>query len=353
MDWNSTVYLNGARVGSHIGGFDGFTIDLSASGSLKPTSNELIVAVYDPSDEGYQPNGKQRISAISNPGGDTYLPSSGIWQTPWLEGVPAGYYISGLRVRGDAANLYITVDTVPPTAGLAFVNVSFGGVYVTSAQGDTLTEFVVPIPPPQRLWSAAAPNLYDAVVEFRTPGKEGLGYTPVDSVQTYFGMREVGSTTAGNTTRPSINGAPVFFAGVLDQSYWPDGEYAAPSDAALAFDLQSVLDFGLNAVRLHQKVNPERWYYHADKLGIYVLQDMVQKYGGASGDTCNPFMQDLKAMMDGRGSHPSIVREFLMLFLHERAAPACARAHERTHSHQGPFVTSFFFNMPNRVGAVQ
>lgn len=343
VDWNATVYLNGQKLGTHVGGYDGFSFDLTASGALKAASNELILAVYDPSDSGYQPNGKQRISAIPSPGGDTYVPSSGIWQTVWLEGVPsgdvlAGGYISGLKLRGDASSLYISVFTTPNTAGLAFVNVTFQGAYVTSAQGDTEgVEFVIPIPNPQ-LWSSAAPNLYDVSVEYRTPADNALGYTPVDKVGGYFGMRAVGTVTVGNITRPTINGEPVFFAGWLDQSWWPDGEYAAPNDAALASDVQAVLDFGLNAIRLHQKVrvfshtgggnpqhslphpsppspfphpwqvNPDRWYYWADKLGVYVLQDMVQKYGGASPDTCNPFMVDLKAMMDGRGSHPCIVQ---------------------------------------------
>jgi hypothetical protein len=97
-------------------------------------------------------------------------------------------------------------------------------------------------------------------------------------------------------------------AGWLDQSWWPDGEYTAPTTDALVSDVQAVLDFGLNSIRLHQKVNPELWYAAADKLGVYILQDMVQKYGGASADTCNPFMQDLKAMMDGRYNHPSIIQ---------------------------------------------
>lgn len=226
VDWNATVYLNGQRLGTHVGGYDSFTFDLTSSGALKTASNELIVSVYDPSDSGYQPNGKQRISAIPSPGGDTYTPSSGIWQTAWLENVPssdvlAGGYISGLKVRGDTSNLYITVNTFPNTAGLAFVNVTFEGDFITSAQGDTEgVEFVVPIPNP-KLWSSAQPNLYDISVEYRTPADNALGYTPVDKVGSYFGMRSVGTATAGNTTRPTINGQPVFFAGWLDQSWWP------------------------------------------------------------------------------------------------------------------------------------
>jgi hypothetical protein len=115
-------------------------------------------------------------------------------------------------------------------------------------------------------------------------------------------------TAGGVALRPAINGNFTFLAGWLDQSWWPDGEYAAPTDAALAFDLQAVLDFGMNVVRLHQKVNPERWYWHADRLGVVVIQDMVQKYGGATAATVPDFNAEIKAMIDGRGNHPSIVQ---------------------------------------------
>jgi len=220
VDWNSTVYLNGVRLGTHVGGFDGFFYDLSAGGNLKATSNELIVQVYDPSDSGYQPNGKQRISAITNPGGDTYTPSSGIWQTVWLEAVPVGYHITNLKIRADMEALYLTVETFPPTAGLAFVNVTFGGQPVTTGQGDTFSEFSLAIPNPH-LWSALTPSLYDFTVTFRTPAASG--YIDVDTVGSYFGMRKVGTMTNGNVTRPTLNDQPLFLAAWLDQSWWPDG----------------------------------------------------------------------------------------------------------------------------------
>jgi len=112
----------------------------------------------------------------------------------------------------------------------------------------------------------------------------------------------------GVARRPFLNGAFTFLVGWLDQSWWPDGQYTAPTDDALAFDLQAVKMFGMNTVRLHQKVNSERWYYHADRLGVVILQDMPQKYGGASAKTVEPFIQDLKAMIAGRYNHPSIVQ---------------------------------------------
>jgi len=109
-------------------------------------------------------------------------------------------------------------------------------------------------------------------------------------------------------SRPFVNGAYIFFAGWLDQSFWPDGIYTAPTEAALLSDLTAIQTFGLNTIRLHQKVNPQRWYYHADRLGIIVLQDMIQKYGGASQATIQPFYNDFKAMVSGLYNHPCIVQ---------------------------------------------
>eukprot|EP01105_Mastigella_eilhardi_P009344 TRINITY_DN2211_c1_g1_i10.p1 TRINITY_DN2211_c1_g1~~TRINITY_DN2211_c1_g1_i10.p1 ORF type:complete len:418 (-),score=82.25 TRINITY_DN2211_c1_g1_i10:152-1405(-) len=118
----------------------------------------------------------------------------------------------------------------------------------------------------------------------------------------------VAAQAARSVKRPFLNGGYTFMAGWLDQSWWPDGQYTAPSDEALRFDLEAVQMFGLNTVRLHQKVNSERWYYYADKMGIIVIQDMIQKYGGATQDTIAPFMDDLKAMITGLYNHPSIVQ---------------------------------------------
>jgi hypothetical protein len=386
VDWNATIYVNGAQLLTHVGGYDGFSVPLA---NLAAANNELIVAVYDPSETGYQPHGKQVIGDIAHPGGDTYTPSSGIWQTVWLETVP-DYRVAELRVRGDTANVYVTATTVPPTAGTATVEVSLAGAVVARATGATGAQVVVPVPSPS-LWSADTPTLYDVAV---TVADVATGKT--DSVGSYVGMRAVGTVArafpgvpatgprvgmdnsggdmpgqptvlpradynlcyamcnatagcaawsygvpgagceaqplcwlkaqiegwstnacrvAGDKATPggsglvlAVNGEPTFVAGWLDQSWWPDGEYTAPSDDALAFDVAAIKTFGLNGVRLHQKVNSERWYYAADRLGVYVLQDAVQKYGGASAATIPAFMSDLKAMMDGRGNHPSIIQ---------------------------------------------
>ena len=388
VDWNTTVYLNGAVVGNHLGGYDAFSFDVTAM--LKPAGNELILAVFDPSDDGYQVNGKQRISAIPSPGGDTYTPSSGIWQTVWMESVPAALHVSSLAVRGSMDHLHLTVNTEPNVPGRVNGTIWFAGAAVATFDGDTFVELFVPVPSPQ-LWSPDTPNLYQLTITVTEPS---TGNT--DTVGSYFGMREVAllnftspptpprgplvgmdnsggdmpgmpvnvgsdynlcwalcnktagcaawaygvpscggsgaqaqcwlkavveayssnacrvsgdqGTPGGPAVRPAINGQFKFLTGFLDQSWWSDGEYAAPTDDALRFDLQIVKDLGMNVIRLHQKVNPQRWYYWADTLGVAILHDMVQKYGGATAQTVPSFLTEFKAMVDGVGNHPSIIQ---------------------------------------------
>jgi beta-galactosidase/beta-glucuronidase len=212
--------------------------------------------------------GKQRISARYNPGGDTYTPNSGIWQTVWMESVP-DTYIEGLKINADMKQLTITVNTNVPDGSAVTVQVKDGAAVVaTSTSCKANLPCVVAVPSP-KLWSPESPFLYNMTV---TAGD--------DSVDGYFGMREVKlGKDAGGATRPMINGKFRFLAGFLDQSWWPDGQYLAPGDEALASDVVVLKTWGMNMIRLHQKVNPQRWYYAADKAGIVILQDMVQHYG--------------------------------------------------------------------------
>jgi beta-galactosidase/beta-glucuronidase len=217
VDFNVTVYLNGASIGSHSGGYAGFSFDIGSK--LKPANNELILHVYDPSDFGFQVNGKQRISAITHPGGDTYTPSSGIWQTVWLESVPAEIYVSDLKVRADDRAIFLLVSTVPNVPGLVQGSVSFGGSVVANFAGVSFTEIVVPIANPN-LWHPDHPNLYMISLNVTEPSTGS-----VDSVNSYTGMRSVGlanfSTSGGGTAlRPTINGQFTFLSGFLDQSWW-------------------------------------------------------------------------------------------------------------------------------------
>ena len=223
VDWNSTVYLNGAKLGAHVGGYDSFSFDVTSS--LKPAGNELIVAVFDPSEKGDNPAGKQWIAAISGPGSVFYTPNTGIWQTVWLESVPA-FHISALKLRGSMTHLHLTVTVEPLNApGLVSGNISLAGALVASFAGVAGEEIVVAVPNPQ-LWAPGSPTLYDLTVAATEPstGKS-------DAVGSYFGMREVGKANFTNdagaaVVRPTLNGKELFLSGVLDQRFWPDGEAA-------------------------------------------------------------------------------------------------------------------------------
>lgn len=214
IDWQSSVYLNGVRLGNHTGGYDGFSYDVTAH--LRATGNELLVYAHDPSDSGKQPNGKQRITAIDRPGGDTYTPSSGIWQTVWLEAVPA-QHIANMKLNQASTSELVVNVTVAGAANQAPVVVGFRvtdatGKQVGTASGVSGSSVTIAIPS-ARLWSPSSPYLYN--LEASIPG---------DSVVSYFGLRtfELGDGPKGK--RPLLNGNYTFMAGFLDQSWWPDGQ---------------------------------------------------------------------------------------------------------------------------------
>jgi hypothetical protein len=310
IDWQSTVYLNGKQLlntdlqMNHTGGYSGISFDITDEVSSQ--TNELLVYAFDPSDRGVQPNGKQRISAIDKPGGDQYTPSSGIWQTVWLESVPSDAYISSIDINQasmDTVTVAATVAGACPDDGCVKYEVLMedGATVLASATGGSSAWLNIQVPAPAKTWSPTSPYLYGLRVS-----------TGTDTVLSYFGLRTFALSGhqghAAQQQRPLLNGNFTFLAGFLDQSWWPDGQYTAPSDEALAFDIKAVPSFGLNMIRLHQKVNPERWYYHADRLGVIVFQDMVQKYGGASKATVPLFVDDLRRMITDRGNHPCIVQ---------------------------------------------
>jgi hypothetical protein len=315
IDWQSTVYLNGKQLlntdvqMNHTGGYSGISFDITED---LGRANELLVYAYDPSDNGAQPNGKQRISAIDKPGGDRYTPSSGIWQTVWLESVPGDAYVSSIDINQasmDTVTVAATVTGACHGSGCVKYEVlsDDGTTILASASGGSSAWLNIKVPAPAKTWSPTSPHLYGLRVT-----------TSADTVLSYFGLRTFalsGQSGQGTTTstaakprRPLLNGNFTFLAGFLDQSWWPDGQYTAPTDEALAFDIEAVPTFGLNMIRLHQKVNPERWYYHADRLGVVVFQDMVQKYGGATKATIPLFVADLRRMIRERGNHPCIVQ---------------------------------------------
>ncbi|WP_410660377.1 AbfB domain-containing protein [Amycolatopsis sp. lyj-112] len=256
VTWETRVWVNGTAVGDHTGGFDAFSFDITPA--LKAGENEIVVGVASPVDGSRYPIGKQR----KTPGGIFYTAASGIWQTVWLEPVRAEN-ITRLDTTPDVPGGALDL-VVQGTAGQqATAEVLSGGQVVGTATGAVGSHLRIPVPN-ARLWSPDDPFLYDLRV--RLPGG--------DAVTGYFGMRSLGKAMVGGVMRPLLNGKFVFQLGTLDQGYWPDGIYTAPTDEALRFDLERQKALGFNMVRKHIKVEPARWFYHADRLGLMVWQDM-------------------------------------------------------------------------------
>jgi hypothetical protein len=402
VDYNTTVFLNGILLGSHAGGYSSFSFDVTSH--LLAQANELIVHVFDPTEEGPQPQGKQLIQSEAKCGtlGEKYVPVSGIWGAVWLEAAPERR-VSALRMRTNQTAVLLRLNMTAGFGVGATLNLtaSLEGVHVASYTAPMstaeVTELVFVIPG-AKAWSAERPTLYTlSIVASSADGSW------TDTVRSYFALRSVGlehymrpataasgplnntdvggvavmatfdvdsadqcaNACAGNASagctgwafavpdcgpngvqgvcrlksqiggpplvpfsqcsiagraevpaapaaRPTINGEPTFFAAWLDQSYWPDGGFTAPTDAALRSDLEAAKALGLNAIRLHTTVRSERWYYAADMLGINVLQDFVQKFNRENyptvPETVPLFLADAAALIDQRGSHPSVVQ---------------------------------------------
>jgi hypothetical protein len=255
VTWETRVWVNGTQVGTHTGGYDAFSFDIT--GALRAGNNEIIVGAYSPVDGSRFPIGKQR----RNPSGIWYTASSGIWQTVWLEPVAANH-ITRLDTTPDVPAGVLDL-VVQGTAGQQVrAEALTGGTVIGAATGSTGAHLRIPVPN-ARLWSPSDPFLYDLRVTLGT-----------DTVTGYFGMRSLGKAVVGGVMRPLLNGKFVFQLGTLDQGFWPDGIYTAPTDEALRFDLERQKALGFNMVRKHIKVEPARWYYWADKLGLMVWQDM-------------------------------------------------------------------------------
>jgi len=293
VDWDTEVFVNGRSVGSHRGGYDPFTFDITDA--LRPTGDqELVVSVWDPTDAGEQPRGKQ----VRRPHGILYTSVTGIWQTVWLEPVPAAY-ITRMDIIPDVDSSRVAIRVTAAGAQMGtrvHVAVRSGENVVATAQGpvaDTLTLTI----PNAHLWSPEDPFLYDLTVALESG----------DSISSYFGMRKiaVGRDSLG-VLRLFLNNRPLFQFGPLDQGYWPDGLYTAPTDEALRSDIETTRGLGFNMARKHVKVEPARWYYHADRLGLLVWQDMP------SGANRTPaaraeFGEELQHVVDALKNHPAIV----------------------------------------------
>ncbi len=253
VDQEATVLFNGMNMGSHTGGYNAFTIDLTDG--LMEGENDLIIKVKDETDAGSRSRGKQKTDR----GGIWYTPQSGIWQTVWLESVHSVYVRSLYAVPHiDTAEIELTVEGSESEPWPCYVTLQ--GVEHSLITGKPSR---IPVKDMQ-LWSPENPHLEHFSV---TLGE--------DRVESYFAMRSVGvGKDEAGVMRLMLNGKPYFHNGLLDQGYWPDGLYTAPSDEALIYDIQTLKDLGFNMLRKHIKVEPMRWYYHCDRIGMLVWQDM-------------------------------------------------------------------------------
>jgi len=292
VDWNCTVTVNGKEVGSHKGGYDPFCFDITDA--LKKGINELVVSVWDPTSDGTQARGKQ----VRNPRGIWYTPVSGIWQTVWLEPV-AKTYIQSLKIVPDVDGGRVLVRINVAGGGTADVwaKATADGKTVREVTGKSGVALELKIDD-ARLWSPGSPFLYDLDVGI----KDG------DAVRSYFGMRKVSMAKDDKgILRMLLNDEFVFHYGPLDQGWWPDGLYTPPTDEAMAYDLKVLKDLGMNMLRKHVKVAPERLYYHCDKLGLLVWQDMPSGNFGKDDAAKKQYRVEHRRLIEFLHNYPCIV----------------------------------------------
>lgn len=264
VDWKAEVFVNGVSVGNHTGGFAPFSMDITSA--LKPGSNKLSVKVFDPTSDGYQPVGKQKCKAS----GIWYTPVSGIWQTVWLEPVNAKH-LENMEINPDidAGTLTVKPFVSGAKAGdKVVVTAKFGKSVVATAKGESGEGISLNIPN-AKLWSPDHPNLYSLDVKVVSGGKT------VDAVSSYAAMRKIsqGRSKSGHLVM-MLNNKPLFQMGPLDQGYWPDGIYTAPTYEAMIYDVDKTKEWGFNMIRKHMKVEPDLWYEYCDRVGMVVWQDM-------------------------------------------------------------------------------
>ncbi len=265
VDWRCTVYVNGKKAGTHQGGYDPFSFDIT-SFLKKGKEQEIAVSVWDPSDEGPQPRGKQ----VKKPNGIWYTPVTGIWQTVWLETVPTTYIVSTKQTPDiDTKTLSIQTKVANAQTGDLVRVTAFDGAAKLSEYTVTAGEDIKVVVNDPKLWTPENPFLYTLKVAILRSGKV------IDEADSYFAMRKISMGIDGNgVQRMLLNNRFVFQYGPLDQGWWPDGLYTAPTDEALKFDVVQTKEMGFNMIRKHVKVEPARWYYHCDQLGMLVWQDM-------------------------------------------------------------------------------
>lgn len=331
VDWYCRCYINGQLVGDHQGGYLPFSFDITDY--LIAEDNELVVSVWDPTDTHWQQKGKQ----VEQPNTIYYTATSGIWQTVWLETVNNKNYITDLKITPLVDKQAVLVTVTSTADGKVRGYTKNAGHTLSEAEGKTHADdnnhanvtLEIPVPSP-RLWSPETPFLYDLVIDLYD------GETVIDSVDSYFGMRSI--TTAqvsSGHTRILLNDQPTFLHGPLDQGYWPESGMTPATDNALIFDLEQTKALGFNMTRKHTKVESRRWYYHADRLGLIVIQDMVNggknsaglaetlstmAYGKKKSDTTNRFYQ--RAWREDPESRQDFENESLAMMDHLFNAPS-------------------------------
>lgn len=313
VDWKADVWVNDVKVGQHTGGYAPFSFDITPT--LKNGgANKLVVKVWDPTDEGFQPRGKQ----VNKPEGIWYTPVSGIWQTVWIEPVP-DHYIENIKITPDIDSKILQVETfvnIKNSTDKVVVKVKDGNRIVATAQSINNVPVEVPMPEDMRLWSPDDPFLYSVEVELWNNDKQ------VDKVESYAAMRKYSMKRDDKgIVRLQLNNKDLFQFGPLDQGWWPDGLYTAPTDEALLYDVQKTKDLGFNMIRKHVKVEPARWYMHCDQLGMIVWQDMPNGDRGPewqmrnyftgverlrSQESEDNFRKEWKEIIDYLYSYPSI-----------------------------------------------
>ena len=312
VDWKADVWVNDIKVGSHKGGYTPFSFNITPF--LENGEQKLTVKVWDPTDRGYQPRGKQ----INDPHGIWYTPVTGIWQTVWIEPVEEAYITHLKTVPNiDGENISVVAATKGTSAtDIIEVKVLENGNVVSTGRAAAGNEVLVSVPN-AKLWSPESPFLYDLEVAVLQDGE------PVDEVKSYVGMRKISTSRDENgVIRMQLNNKDYFHFGPLDQGWWPDGLYTAPTDEALLYDIQKTKDFGFNMIRKHVKVEPARWYYHCDREGILVWQDMPNgdrspqwqmrnffdgKELERSAESEENYRREWKEIMDLCYSNPSVV----------------------------------------------
>jgi hypothetical protein len=308
VDWDSTVWVNGTRMGRHKGGYDPFTLDITDV--LKETGpQEVVLGVWDPTNAGTQPRGKQ----VKKPGGIWYTAVTGIWQSVWIEPVPE-VHIKSLKIVPDIDSKSARITAVCSQATIdcrVELEVNLGWFNKLKSKGNADEEIILKIKKP-RLWSPDSPFLYPLKVTL----KDNKGKV-VDTVTSYFGMRKISlGKDEDGITRLFLNNKPLFQYGPLDQGWWPDGLYTAPTDEALRYDIDVLKKLGCNMLRKHVKVEPDRLYYWCDKLGLMVWQDMPNgdKHVGRDAndldrteESAKQFEMELTRVINAFSNHPCIV----------------------------------------------